>query len=138
MLRFLFWCHCEQACNSPKVLHIHTSRVPQLTCIWMSGGASGLGNLTNSHTHCCCLTNLFWPFTFQTVHIKSNNRTLLWMINFDCDKTDQPLSNLMSPFSNYPSTILGTFLKNFQLFSATESRNLTTKEGGEMGLMVAM
>ena len=137
MLAFLFWCHCEQACDSPKVLHIHTSRVPQLTCIWMSG-ASGLGNLTNSHTHCCCLMNLFWPFTFNTVHIKSNNRSLLWMINFDCDKTDQPLSNLMSPFSNYPSTILGNFLKNFQLFSTTESRNLTTKEGGERGLMVAM
>ena len=53
------------------------------------------------------------------------------MINFDCDKTDQPLSNLMSPFQITPPQFLGNYLENFQLFSATESRNLTNKEGGE-------
>ena len=30
------------------LLRLNFSRVPQLTCIWMSG-ASGLGNLTNVH-----------------------------------------------------------------------------------------
>ena len=34
--------------NSKSFFQMYISRVPQLTCIWMSG-ASGLGNLTNEH-----------------------------------------------------------------------------------------
>ena len=57
-------------CSRQKLQHI-SSRVPQLTCIWVYPGASGLGNLT---TYQMKMNNDLW---FWILHV-SESWSVLW------------------------------------------------------------